>query len=59
MAETTRSLRDELHSLRIDRKAVKARSGPPRWLWLAGIALLVLVGGFFGWRAPLGRTPVV
>jgi RND family efflux transporter MFP subunit len=59
MAETTRSLRDELHSLRIDRKSAKAKSGPPRWLWLAGIALLLLAGGFFGWRATLGRTPVV
>ena len=57
--EARRSLRDELHSLRIDRKAVKTRSGPPRWVWLAGAALLLLGGGWLGWRATLGRTPVV
>jgi HlyD family secretion protein len=59
MAETTRSLRDELHSLRIDRKTAKARSGPPRWLWLGGAALLLLLAAYFGWRATLGRTPQV
>jgi HlyD family secretion protein len=59
MAETTRSLRDELHSLRIDRKSAKARSGPPRWLWLGGAALLLLLAAYFGWRATLGRTPQV
>jgi RND family efflux transporter MFP subunit len=59
MAETSRTLRDELHSLRIDRKTVKAKSGPPRWVWLSAIGLLLLLGGFFGWRATLGRTPRV
>jgi HlyD family secretion protein len=59
MAETTRSLRDELHSLRIDRKGARARSGPPRWVWLGGAALVLLVGGYFAWRATLGRTPQV
>jgi RND family efflux transporter MFP subunit len=59
MAETTRSLRDELHSLRIDRKTVKAKTGPPRWVWLSAVGLLLLLGGFFGWRATLGRTPRV
>jgi RND family efflux transporter MFP subunit len=58
MAET-RSLRDELHSLRIDRKTAKAKSGPPRWVWLSAVGLLALVGGFFAWRATLGRTPQV
>ena len=59
MAETSRTLRDELHSLRIDRKTAKARGGPPRWVWLAGGTLLLLVAGFFVWRATLGRTPQV
>jgi RND family efflux transporter MFP subunit len=59
MAETTRTLRDELHSLRIDRKTAKARSGPPRWVWITAAALLLGVGGFFAWRATLGRTPRV
>jgi len=59
MAETTRSLRDELHSLRIDRKTAKAKNGPPRWIWLGGIVVLLLLGGVFAWRATLGRTPVV
>jgi RND family efflux transporter MFP subunit len=59
MAEISRTLRDELHSLRIDRKTAKARSGPPRWIWLGGLALLLLLGGFLGWRATLGRTPQV
>ena len=59
MAESTRTLSDELHSLRIDRKGVKARSGPPRWVWLGGAALLTLVAGFFAWRATVGRTPLV
>jgi HlyD family secretion protein len=59
MAETTRTLRDELHSLRIDRKAARAKSGPPRWVWLAGAALVLLVAGVFAWRATLGRTPLV
>jgi RND family efflux transporter MFP subunit len=59
MAETSRTLRDELHSLRIDRKTSKARSGPPRWVWLSGAALMLLVAGFFAWRATLGRTPTV
>jgi RND family efflux transporter MFP subunit len=57
--EAGRSLRDELHSLRIDRKKVSARSGPPRWVWLTGAALLLVVGGVFVWRTTLGRTPVV
>jgi RND family efflux transporter MFP subunit len=54
-----RSLRDELHSLRIDRKAARARSGPPRWVWLAGVVLLGVGGGVVAWRATLGKTPVV
>jgi RND family efflux transporter MFP subunit len=58
MAET-RTLRDELHSLRIDRKAAKARSGPPRWLWLGAAVLGLLVAGFFAWRTTIGRTPLV
>ncbi len=58
MTEPSRTLRDELHSLRIDRKAV-ARGGPPRWVWLSAAALLVVLGGYFVWRATLGRTPVV
>jgi RND family efflux transporter MFP subunit len=58
MAETSRTLRDELHSLRIDR-TTKARGGPPRWVWLAGAALLLLAAGAFAWRATLGRTPQV
>ncbi len=53
------TLRDELHSLRIDRKSARARSGPPRWVWLGGLALLLGAGGLFTWRATLGRTPVV
>ena len=57
--EAQRSLRDELHSLRIDRKAAKARNGPPRGVWLAGAALLLFGAGWFAWRATLGRTPVV
>ena len=58
--ETPRSLRDELHSLRIDRKTVRAKSGPPRWVWLSAFGLLLLLGGgMLAWRATLGRTPVV
>jgi RND family efflux transporter MFP subunit len=56
--DARRSLQEELHSLRIDRKA-RVRSGPPRWLWLSGLALLLLGGGWLGWRGTLGRTPVV
>jgi RND family efflux transporter MFP subunit len=57
--DTPRTLRDELHSLRIDRKSARARSGPPRWVWLGGLALLLGAGGLFTWRATLGKTPVV
>jgi RND family efflux transporter MFP subunit len=57
--EAGRSLRDELHSLRIDRKAVRTRSGPPRWVWLTGVVLVLVGGGVVAWRATLGRTPVV
>lgn len=57
--EAGRSLRDELHSLRIDRKTARARSGPPRWVWVAGAALLLACGGALAWRATLGKTPVV
>ena len=57
--EGARSLRDELHSLRIDRRTAKTHSGPPRWLWLTGAALLLAAGGLLAWRATLGRTPVV
>lgn len=56
--EARRSLREELHSLRIDR-TVKARSGPPRWLWVAAALGLLAAGGVVAWRATLGRTPVV
>ena len=59
MVEPSRTLRDELSSLRIDRKTAKARSGLPRWLWLTAAALLLGAGGFFAWRATLGRTAVV
>ncbi len=59
MSEPSRTLRDELTSLRIDRKTAKTNSGLPRWVWLSGAALLLLFGGFFVWRATLGRTPVV
>ena len=56
-----RSVRDELSTLRIDRSQ---RTAPPRPPWLkpalAGVAaLLLLLGGFFLWRATLGRTPQV
>jgi RND family efflux transporter MFP subunit len=57
-SDAPRSLREELHSLRIERPAAKARSGPPRWLWLAGL-LLLAGGAFLAWRATLGRTPQV
>jgi RND family efflux transporter MFP subunit len=57
--EAGRSLRDELHSLRIDRKATRARSGPPRWVWLGGVVVLLVGGGVVAWRATLGRTLVV
>src|SRR5262249_38601111 len=59
MAETTRTLRDELHSLRIDRKTAKARGGPPRWVGIAGAVLPLLAGGGATWRATLGRMPRV
>ncbi len=60
MAEQAeRSLRDELHSLRIDRNRARARSGPPRWVWLTGVAVVLVVAFAFGWRATFGRTPVV
>jgi RND family efflux transporter MFP subunit len=59
MVEPSRTLRDELHSLRIDRKTAGARSGPPRWVWITAAVLLLGVGGFFAWRATLGRTPRV
>lgn len=60
MAEQAgRSLRDELHSLRIDRNTARARSGPPRWVWLAGALLLGVGAGVVAWRATLGKTPVV
>jgi len=59
MPDVSRTLSDELHSLRIDRKSAKARSGPPRWVWLGAAALVLCAGGFFVWRATLGRTPVV
>ncbi len=59
MAEPTRTLRDELQSLRIDRKTAPASRGLPRWVWLTAVALLLGGVGFFTWRATLGRTPVV
>ena len=59
MAGPSPTLRDELHSLRIDRKTAKTRGGPPRWVWLAGGALLLLLSGLLAWRATLGRTPQV
>jgi len=57
--EAPRSLRDELTSLRIDRKTARPRTGPPRWVWLGGLALLLGGTGLLTWRATLGRTPVV
>src|SRR5262245_10729468 len=54
-----RTLRDELHSLRIDRKTARARSGPPRWVWLGGLVLLLGLTGALAWRATLGKTFVV
>jgi RND family efflux transporter MFP subunit len=57
--EARRSLRDELHSLRIDRNATRTRGGPPRWVWLAGALVLLAGSGLVAWRATLGRTPVV
>jgi RND family efflux transporter MFP subunit len=57
--EARRSLRDELHSLRIDRKQASARSRPPRWVLAAAAVLLLAGAGVFTWRATWGRTPVV
>jgi len=61
MAETTRSLRDELHSLRIDREAgARQRASRGRRLlpWAAlAVALLAALG--VGLRLALGGTPAV
>jgi len=56
--ETPRSLRDELHSLRIDRTAAPVRRSVPRW-WVA-VALVVLASAAAAtWRLVGARTPRV
>ena len=57
--DPSKSLRDELSSLQIDRGAKPAQKrGVPRWIWPAA-GLLLVVGLLFAWRMAVGGATVV
>ncbi len=57
--DPSKSLRDELSSLKIDRGAKPAQKrGVPRWVWPAA-GLLLVVGFLIAWRMTVGGATVV
>ena len=58
-ADPSKSLRDELSSLKIDRgvKPVQKR-GTPRWIWPVA-SLVLLLGLLMAWRTMVGGATVV
>jgi RND family efflux transporter MFP subunit len=58
VAEKARSVRDELSSLKLDRRAAPKRRRTPRFVWGVALALLALGAGV-GYRLTLGAPTLV